>query len=121
MNNLYFLAKATNECIIGEKDFTPVMGIFKLIITVIQWAIPVALILWGSIDLFKAIISSKDDEIKKKQSLLFKKVLAAVIVLILPWLIFWIMGLLGSKVGEFANCYKYAKPGIPDVDSSYGK
>lgn len=120
MNNLYFLAKA-NECIIGEKDFAPVMGIFKLIITVIQWAIPVALILWGSVDLFKAIISSKDDEIKKKQSLLFKKVLAAVIVLILPWLIFWIMGLLGNKVGGFANCYKDATPGIPDVDSSYGK
>lgn len=118
MNNLYFLVGA---CKVGGKDFTPVMGIFKLIITVIQWAIPVALILWGSIDLFKAIISSKDDEIKKKQSLLFKKVLAAVIVLILPWLIFWIMGLLGNKVGGFANCYKKASAGIPNIDNSYGE
>lgn len=117
MNNLYFLA---NECKINGTDVTDIMGIFKLIITVIQWAIPVALILWGSIDLFKAIISSKDDEIKKKQSLLFKKVLAAVIVLILPWLIFWIMDLLGSDVGNLAKCYKNAKPGIPsDINGTY--
>ena len=117
MNNLYFLKGA---CEVNGTDFAAVMGIFKLIITVIQWAIPVALILWGSIDLFKAIISSKDDEIKKKQSLLFKKVLAAVIVLILPWLIFWIMGLLGDNVGKLANCYKKVEPGIPsDINNTY--
>lgn len=104
-----------SECQIGGADVTQFMSIFKLIITVIQWAVPVALILWGSIDLFKSITSGKDDEIKKKQSLLFKKVLSAVIIFLLPWLIIGIMGLLGTTVSSYANCYRKADARIPDV------
>lgn len=113
---LFLLA---NECKRGDVDLADFMQVFKLIITVVQWAVPVALILWGSIDLFKAITSSKDDEIKKKQTLLFKKVLAAVIVFILPWLIFTIMGMLGSSIAKLADCYKSVSAGIPSFDSGY--
>ena len=44
-----------SECQIGGADVTQFMSIFKLIITVIQWAVPVALILCGSIELFNSI------------------------------------------------------------------
>ena len=108
-----------SDCKKGDVDLTDFMQVFKLIITVVQWAVPVALILWGSIDLFKAITSSKDDEIKKKQTLLFKKVLAAVIVFILPWLIFTIMRMLGSSIAKLADCYKSVDAGIPSFDSGY--
>lgn len=106
-------------CDIGEggTDFSAFMAIFKLVITVIQYAVPVALILWGSIDLFKSITTGKDDEIKKKQTLLFKKVLSAVIIFLLPWLVFTIMSLLGGSVGDFGKCYKNAKAGIPELDT----
>lgn len=110
------------NCMIGSpaRDFAPFMGIFKLVITVIQYAVPVALILWGSIDLFKSITTGKDDEIKKKQTLLFKKVLSAVIVFLLPWLIFSIMTLLGGSVGNFGNCYKETPAGLPNLNSESG-
>lgn len=107
-------------CSIGSKDFSPFMGVFKLVINVIQYAVPVALILWGSIDLFKSITTGKDDEIKKKQTLLFKKVLSAVIVFLLPWLIFTIMTLLGGSVASFGNCYKNTPAGLPSLDTSAG-
>lgn len=111
---LFFLA--TNGCSIGNPpaDISGFMSVFRLVITVIQYAVPVALILWGSIDLFKSITTGKDDEIKKKQTLLFKKVLSAVIVFLLPWLIFTIMSLLGVSFGE---CYKNSNPGIPNIGS----
>lgn len=110
------------DCNIGGADLSAFMGVFKLIIQVIQYAVPVALILWGTIDLFKSIISSKEEEIKKKQTLLFKKILSAVIIFLLPWLVFTIMSLLGGSVGEFGNCYRGASPGLPELgeDTGYG-
>lgn len=114
---MYLLVKA---CKIGtsETDVTTFMGVFKLVITVIQYAVPVALILWGSIDLFKSITTGKDDEIKKKQTLLFKKVLSAVIVFILPWLIFSVMTLLGGSIGDFGECYKKSPTGLPSFEGN---
>lgn len=110
------------DCIIGGANLAAFMGVFKLVIQVVQYAVPVALILWGTIDLFKSIISSKEDEIKKKQTLLFKKVLSAVIIFLLPWLVFTLMSLLGGQVGEFGSCYKSANPGLPELgaDTGYG-
>lgn len=109
-----------NSCVIGGADLSSFMSVFKLVITVIQYAVPVALILWGSIDLFKSITIGKDEEIKKKQTLLFKKVLSAVIVFLLPWLVFSIMSILGGSVGDFGNCYKNSDAGIPTLDNSNG-
>ncbi len=113
---MYFLVDA---CVVGEADLTQFMAVFKLVIVVLQYAVPVALILFGTIDLFKSIVSGKDDEIKKKQTLLFKKVLSAVIVFLLPWLVFAIMSLLGGTIGEFGGCYKDSSPGLPSLGDSY--
>lgn len=104
---------------VNAPDLTDFMGIFKLIITVIQYAVPVALILWGSIDLFKSITTGKDEEIKKKQTLLFKKVLSAVIIFLLPWLVFTVMTLLGGKVKDFGNCYKQSPAKLPSLNNEY--
>lgn len=115
-----------NACEIGGADMTSFMEVFKLVITIIQYAVPVALILWGSIDLFKSITIGKDDETKKKQTLLFKKVLSAVIIFLLPWLVFTLMSILGNTIGNFGKCYRGVDPGIPDLTSgnssnAYGK
>ena len=114
-----FILADFKGCTIGDANLSDFMAVFKLVITVVQYAVPVALILWGSIDLFKSITSGKDDEIKEKQTLLFKKVLSAVIIFLLPWLVFSILSLLGVKFGE---CYKAAEPGLPSLkDSGYSE
>lgn len=112
---MFILAK--DPCTIGGAPMGDFMSVFKLVITIIQYAVPVALILWGSIDLFKSITTGKDEEIKKKQTLLFKKVLSAVIIFLLPWLVFTLMSILGGAVGDFGSCYKSAEAGLPDLSS----
>ena len=42
----------------------PILDIAIFILTAIQWAAPILLILWGSLDLVKAVIAGKEDEIK---------------------------------------------------------
>lgn len=114
---MYFLDAS---CEVGRADLTQFMAVFKLVIVVLQYAVPVALILFGTIDLFKSIVSGKDDEIKKKQTLLFKKVLSAVIIFLLPWLVFAVMSLLGGSVGSFGNCYKDTTAGLPSLNDESG-
>ena len=43
------------------------------VMPLIQFAVPIVIIILGSIDLFKAVIASKEDEIKAAQKLLIKR------------------------------------------------
>lgn len=57
-----------------------IADIVKLIIRVIQIAVPVLLVIFGSFDLVKGLIAQKEDEIKKGQQTLIKRLIAGVIV-----------------------------------------
>lgn len=50
------------------------------IINILKIAIPILVILFGLIDLGKAVMSAKEDDIKKNQGLLIKRVIVAVLV-----------------------------------------
>lgn len=115
---MFILADVAACKMSSSMNITDVMGVFKLIIKVIQYLVPVILVLWGSMDLFKAITQGKEDEIKKKQSTLIKRAIAAVLVFILPWAVITIMGFLGNSISKIAKCYQDAPAGIPNVSSN---
>lgn len=73
-----------------------VKGIFKLI----QFVIPIGLIIMGSIDLGKAVLSSDDKEIKQATSKLIKRAIAAVAIFFLVVLVNLVMGLVQTNEGE---------------------
>ncbi len=52
----------------------------SMIITIIQIVVPILLVLFGLLDLAKAVMAQKEDEIKKGQQTLLKRVIAAAIV-----------------------------------------
>ena len=54
--------------------------IVSMIIKLIQYGVPLLLIIFGMLDLGKAVIASKEDEIKKGQQMFIKRLIAAVIV-----------------------------------------
>ncbi len=49
-------------------------------ITLIQIAVPVILVVMGSVDLFKGITAQKEDEIKKGQQMFVKRLLIAALI-----------------------------------------
>ena len=49
-------------------------------ITIIQIAVPVVLVIIGSIDFVKALSSQKDEEIKKGQQMFIKRIFVAVLI-----------------------------------------
>ena len=56
------------------------INIVSTIIVIIKFGVPVLLIIFGMLDLGKAVIASKEDEIKKGQQMFIKRLIAAIIV-----------------------------------------
>lgn len=52
----------------------------SLVVDLIKIGVPVLLIIFGMLDLGKAVMAQKEDEIKKSQQMFFKRLLSACIV-----------------------------------------
>lgn len=105
MNNLFFLVMV--EC--TESSLYSVFVIVRFILTIIQWVAPIILIIIGSIDMVKAIIEGKEDEIKKHQQTLIKRLISAVIIFLIPLLVSIIMGWVGNE--GWKSCWSDSKDG----------
>ena len=89
-------------------DLRPVITFLKSILSIIQWGIPILLIVMGSIDLGKAVMASDDKEIKGATSKLIKRAIAAVAVFFIPMLVNILVGMVGdsgANEGTFISCW----------------
>lgn len=66
----------------------------------IQVVIPILLILFGMIELGKAITAQKEDEIKKAQSSFLKKLVLAVIVFLVFTIVQFVFNFAAGDLGE---------------------
>ena len=84
----------------------------KGVFPIIQIGIPILLILMGTIDLGKAVLSNDDKEIKGSTTKLIKRAIAALAVFFISTLVTVIMGWIGlTDVGEqggWAACWEEA-------------
>ena len=67
-----------------------VMMVFKIVI-------PIILIIMGMVDLGKAVVSSKEDEIKKSTQSLLKRAIAGIIIFFIPTIIGVIFNLVDNQ------------------------
>jgi len=74
----------------------PILKIVKAVLRLLQIAVPIALIVFGSIDMAKAVIAGKDDEMKKAQGTLIKRVIYAVAIFLISTLVFFVMNLVAA-------------------------
>lgn len=104
---MYFL----NVC----NDLAPLIRLLKNgVIPLIQIGIPILLIIFGMIDLGKAVIASKEDEIKNAQKMLIKRAIYAVAIFFVVLIVQVVFGLLtttgDSNIGEagtsWYDCWK---------------
>lgn len=89
-------------------DIAPIIKFIKSIFNIIQWFIPIALIIMGSIDLGKAVLSSDDKEIKQATSKLIKRAIAAVAIFFIVLIVELVMNLVSDANGDnnMLNCWK---------------
>ena len=87
----------------------PVIKILKAVVGLIQFGVPILLILFGMLDLGKAVIAGKEDEMKKAQGTLIKRVIYAVAVFLVVTLVTFIMGVVGDSDAEDAESESWSK------------
>ena len=73
------------------------------IIPLIQIGIPIILIILGMLDLGKAVMASKEDEIKSAQKLLIKRAIYAVAIFFVVLLVQLVFGLVADNSAGAAN------------------
>lgn len=79
------------------------LGVLKFlgrILKVVFIAIPIILIIMGSLDFTKAVMAGKDDEIKKSQSMFVKRIIAAVILFLVPFIVGFVMDVLNFNINN---------------------
>ena len=80
-------------------DLAPVWQIIGWILVVFKIVIPIIIIIFGVIDLGKAVVASKDDEIKKSVKSLAMRAIAGIVIFFIPTLV----GAIFSLVGEWSE------------------
>ena len=84
----------------------PIVRVVKFgVFPIIQIGIPIILIIMGSFDLGKAVLSSDDKEIKASTGRLIKRVIAAIAVFFVVAIVKLVMGWAGKYSGEDANTW----------------
>lgn len=73
-----------------------VPNITSLIVTIVEIAVPVVLVIFGMMDLFKGVTASKEEEMKKGTKMLVKRIVLAFII----FFIFVITRLVVSVVAD---------------------
>ncbi len=78
-------------------------AVTSIIVKVIQFVVPVLLIIFGMLDLGKAVTAQKEDEIKKGQQTFMKRAIAAALVFFVVSIVTLIVNVLANATGEDNN------------------
>lgn len=91
----------------NPESLLSILHIIINVFNIIKIAIPIILILFGTIDLGKAIMAGDEKEIKAATQLLVKRAIAAVAVFLLVTVVMLLTGLVGGT--EWKDCWDLAK------------
>ena len=89
-------------------DLLNILRLIRMIITWLQILIPIALILWGTIDMGKAVIAGDEKKIKEAQKPFIKRLISAIIVFLIPFIVNLAINLVVSDASDWKNCWNAA-------------
>ncbi len=107
MSSLILLG-ATDAC----GGLLPIVKVIYAFIRVLMILIPIALIIFGVIDLGKAVISSEDKEVKAATTRLVKRFIYAAVVFFVPVLVGAVMNIVAAGSDDTTGwqaCWNAAK------------
>ena len=87
-----FLVAAADAC----GGLRPIVSVIKGLFDIIRILVPIALLIYGALDLAKAVIASDEKEIKGATSKFIKRAVAAVAVFFAVTLVNVVMGIVGK-------------------------
>ena len=96
-----------------------IINIVSTLITVVKFGVPILLIIFGMLDLGKAVVASKEDEIKKGQQMFIKRIISAILVFFVITVVQLVVNLASSSDdGDLWSCIKTFTCGVDDNNVS---
>ena len=107
----------SNVFLIGALDacggLLPMVRVVVQLIKIFMIVIPIALIIYGTIDLGKAVIASDEKEVKAAQTRLIKRFIYAALIFFVPMLVGVVMNIVSvggeGDTASWENCWRAAK------------
>lgn len=93
----------------GVPELVSIFYYATVVITVLQIAVPFALIIWGTLDLLKGIIAGDEKKISAAKKPFIQRLISAVIVFLIPWISNMAINLFVDDAVEWKACYNAAK------------
>ena len=98
--------KATYACGNMQLTFSGMIpNVVHLIIQMIWIIVPILLVVFGLLDLAKAVMAQKEDEIKKGQQTLVKRAVAAIIVFLVIPIVQIIINFVSGEDDTVMSCF----------------
>lgn len=98
-------------------DAGSILHFLSTVFFIFKIVIPILLIVWGSLDLGKAVVAQKEDEIKSATQTLVKRAIAGIVIFFIPTIVGLIFGLLGEfQSGELKTEYEICASCIKNPD-----
>ena len=80
--------------------------VVSMIVLIIKIVVPILLIIFGMLDLAKAVMAQKEDEIKKGQQTFIKRLIAAVIVFFVITIVQMVISFVSNDDDSIGSCFK---------------
>lgn len=122
-------SKHANKCIVNvnvpaceNPDFVKVIFFAKLIFNVLKIVVPIGLIIMGMLDFSKSVTSNDENAQKKNLTLFIKRIIYAVLIFIVPWIVEVLIVNLGNLTEgvNFTDCLENAdKKKIKELEENY--
>ncbi len=92
----------------------PIVKVIVSVMKIVTIVIPIALIVYGTIDLGKAVIASEEKEVKAAQKRLIQRFIYAALVFFVPTLVYFVMNMVASgetdaDTNSWKGCWNAAK------------
>ena len=113
--NIFFL-----DPVCGIDGLEDIIHFAVVGVRVIQIVVPIALIIWGSLDLLKGIIAGDDKKIKEARKPFIQRFISAVLVFLIPWLLDAALKAFVQidPKANWAKCYNAAAEATKDKNDS---
>ena len=79
-----------------NEDLQMILNVVISILEILNFLVPIVLIILCTIDIFKIIVSKKEDEIKKLRKGVIMKIVYAILIYLIPYLVPFIFRLVDN-------------------------
>lgn len=101
------MMQVLNVCVgtLGESGIPSKLAyMIHMVVLAVQIVVPLLLIVWGMLDLGKAVVAQKEDEIKKGQQTFIKRIIAAAIVFFVVTIATLLVNLVAEDSDTITGC-----------------